>query len=57
MGKFLNNLLWVRFTRFEALAGGAFNNLNCQHTREFKQNFSKSQMPGGRLGEVGMGGF
>ena len=58
MVKFLNNRLWVGdFTRFEALAGGPFNHLNCQHTREFKQNFSKSQMPGGRLGEVGMGGF
>ena len=29
------------FTRFEALAGGAINNLNCQHTREFDQKFSK----------------
>ena len=42
MEKFLNNRLWVGdFTRFEALAGGPFNHLNCQHTREFNQNFSK----------------
>ena len=42
MEKFLNNRLWVGdFTRFEELASGPFNHLNCQHTREFKQNSSK----------------
>ena len=25
---------------FEALAGGAFDHLNCQHTGKFEQNFS-----------------
>ena len=28
-------------TLFEALTGGAFNRLNCQHSGEFDQNFSK----------------
>ena len=27
-------------TLFEALAGGAFDHLNCQHNGEFEQNFS-----------------
>ena len=56
MGKFLNNRLWVGdFTRFEALAGGAFNHLNCQHTWEFDQNFSKKSNVQGspRRGEHG----
>jgi len=26
---------------FEVLASGALHQLNCQHTREFDQNFSK----------------
>ena len=43
-GKILNshfNTWWVRdLTLFEALAGGAFDHLNCYHT-EFDQNFSK----------------
>ena len=42
-------------TPFEALAGGAFDHLNCQHTREFDQNFSRVKYPEG-AGE-GMGGF
>jgi len=29
------------------LAGGAFDCLNLQHSKEFDQNFSKSQMPQG----------
>ena len=29
---------------FEVLASRAFDHLNCQHTREFDQNFQKSQM-------------
>jgi len=28
-------------TLFEALTGGAFDHLNCQHSREIDQNFSK----------------
>ena len=42
-------------TPFEALAGGAFDHLNCQHTREFDQNFSRVKYPE-EAGE-GMGGF
>ena len=42
-------------TLFEALAGGTFDHLNCPHTGEFDQNFSKSQCLDG-VGE-GMGGF
>lgn len=43
MGKFLNSRWWVGdLTLFEALAGGAFDHLNCQHTRELDQNFSKT---------------
>ena len=42
MGKFLNSHWWVGvFDAFEALAGGAFNQLNNQHSQEFNQNFSK----------------
>ena len=39
-------------TLFEALMGGAFDCQNWQHSGEFDQNFSKSQMPPG-----GMDGF
>ena len=43
MGEFLNSRWWVGdLTLFEALAGGAFDHLNCQHTRELDQNFSKT---------------
>ena len=43
-------------TLFEALTGGAFDRLNCQHSGEFDQNFSKkSNAPGFARG--GMGGF
>ena len=42
MGTFLNDHQWVGdLTLFEALAGGAFDHLNCQHTGEFDQNVSK----------------
>ena len=42
MGKFLNTRLWAGdLTPFEALAGRAFDQLNCLNTREFDQNFSK----------------
>jgi len=42
MEKFLNyRLLEGDLTRFEALAVGAFDHLNCQHTREFDKKFSK----------------
>ena len=41
MEKFLNNRLWVGdFTRFQAIEGGAFNHLNCQHTRKFNQIYA-----------------
>ena len=34
-------------TLSEALTSGAFDRLNCQHSREFDQNFSeKSNAPG-----------
>ena len=34
-------------TLFAALTGGAFDSLNCQHSGEFDQNFSKkSNAPG-----------
>ena len=42
-------------TLFEALTGGAFDCQNWQHSGEFEQTFSKSQMPRGLPG--GMGGF
>ena len=42
MGKFFNSRWWVGdLTLFKALEGGAFDHLNCQHTRELDQNFSK----------------
>ena len=45
-------------TLFEALAGGAFDHLNWQHSGEFDQNFSKkSNSPGFAQGGEGMGGF
>lgn len=55
MGKLLKSRQWVGdLTRFEALAGGAFDHLiSCQHTGEFEQNFQKSQMHGGFLGSGG----
>ena len=40
-------------TLFEALTGGAFDRLNWQHSGEFDQNFSKSQIPGGLPGGGG----
>ena len=41
MGKFFNSRWWVgNLMLFEALASGAFDHLNCQHTGEFEQNFS-----------------
>ena len=43
-------------TFFEALTGGAFDRLNCQHSGEFDQIFQKSQMPRG-LPERGGGGW
>jgi len=59
MGTFLNTHCWVGdLTFFEALASGAFDHLNCQHTEQFDQNFSKK--PHGRgsaRGGGGMGGF
>ena len=42
MGKCLNGHWWVgMLTLVEALAGGAFDHLDCHHTQEFDQNFSK----------------
>ena len=42
-------------TLFEALAGGVFDHLNCQHTGEFDQNLSKKSDSRGLRG--GMGSF
>ena len=57
MGKFLNNRWWVEdLTHFEALAGGAFDHQNCQHTREFDQNGSKKSC-WGSAGERGGRGW
>jgi len=41
------------------LAGGAFDRPNWQHSGEFDQNFSKSQMPqeGGNMGGFGIDGY
>ena len=43
---------------FKALAGGAFDHLNCQHTEEFDQNFSKKSnaqyFARGRMGVFGI---
>ena len=42
MGKFLNSRWWLGvLDGFEGLAGGAFDHLNYQHTREFDQIFQK----------------
>ena len=60
MGKLLKSRRWVGdLTRFEALAGGAFDHLiSCQHTGEFEQNFSKKSNGQGFSGRRrGMGGF
>ena len=53
MGTFLNSHWWVGdLTLFEAPAGGAFDHLNCQHTGEFDQNFSKKSNARTLLGGV-----
>ena len=45
-------------TLFEVLTGGAFDRLNCQHSGEFDQNFSKkSNAPGFARGRGGGGGW
>ena len=55
MGNLLNSRCWMGdLTLLEALADGVLDNLNCQHTKEFDQNFERSQMPGG-LPERGEG--
>ena len=59
MGTFLNGHQWVGdLTLFEALAGGAFDHLNCQHTGEFDQNVSKKSnaqyFARGRMGVFGI---
>ena len=55
MEKSLNyRLLEGDLTRFEALAGGAVDHLNCQHTREFDKYFSK--MSNARESAPGGGG-
>lgn len=39
----MNSRWWVGdLMLFEVLPGEAFDHLNCQHTREFDHNFSKS---------------
>ena len=49
MGIVLNSRWSVGdITLFEVLAGGAFDHLNCQHTKEFdKKIFKKVKRPGG----------
>ena len=60
MGKCLNGHWWVGIlTLVEALAGGAFDHLNCQHTGEFEQNFSNKSNArmfsrGGDMGSFGI---
>ena len=46
-------------TLLEALTSGAFDHLNCQHSREFDQIFSKKSNAHGFAwgGGGGMGGF
>ena len=44
-------------TLFEAVTGGAFDRLNCQHSGEFDQNFSKKSNAWGFARSGGMGGF
>jgi len=44
-------------TLCEALTGGALDRLNCQHSGEFDQNFSKKSFALRGGGRVGMGGF
>lgn len=48
MGNFLNSCWWVGDLKlFEALAGAAFDHLNCQHIPgNLSKIFPKSQMPG-----------
>ena len=41
---------------FESLTGRAFDRLNCQHSGEFDQNFSKKSNAR-RFARGGMGGF
>lgn len=54
MGTFLNTHWWVGdLTLSEALVSATFDRLNCQHTGESDQNFSKK--PHGR-GSAGGGG-
>lgn len=54
MGTFLNTHWWVGDLMLsEALASATFDRLNCQHTGESDQNFSKK--PHGR-GSAGGGG-
>ena len=57
MGKCLNGHWWVgMLTLVEALAGGAFDHLDCHHTQEFDQNFSKKSnaLGVGRMGSFGI---
>ena len=43
MGNFLIVGGGGEVTLIKALASGAFDHLNCKHTRKFDQNFSKKQ--------------
>lgn len=58
MGTFLNTHWWVGdLTLSEGLASGAFDRLNCQHTGESDQNFSKKPHGRGLPGRGGHGQF
>lgn len=59
MGTFLNTHWWVGDLMLsEALASATFDRLNCQHTGESDQNFSKKPHERGSAGGGGdMGSF
>ena len=58
MGTFLNTHWWVGdLTLSEAQASATFGRLNCQHTGESDQNFSKKPHGRGSAGGGDMGSF
>ena len=55
MGTFLNTHWWVGDLMLsEALASATFDCLNCQHTGESDQNFSKKPHGRGDMGSFGI---
>lgn len=58
MGTFLNTHWWVGdLTLSEALVSATFDRLNCQHTGESDQNFSKKPHGRGSAGGGDTGSF